>query len=111
LGTGSDFLQVVASDFFVKLVERYGNLPLIPPEHIYFLSTSAFDYLMQAIRNGESIISILRDAVEKDREPHTKSFMFDQHVFRFKTSIPEYLDNEFRYLMQPLLDQFTGNKP
>jgi len=106
LGTGADFLREVADDFYSNLLARFERKALIPPEHIYFLSLSAFEYLIQAIKSGHSLVAILNEAVRLDRDNSTKSFLFDQHVYKFKTGIPDYLDAEFAAIMRELKTHF-----
>jgi hypothetical protein len=107
LGTGVDFLTHVASDFYADLLQQYGGRSPIPPEHIYFISASDFDYLMETIHKGQSLKTILVDSVARDSQLSTKRFIFSQHLMQYGTNIPVYLEREFDSIVNTIRTNFS----
>ena len=102
LGTGADFYRYVVQERLQKALKGDPEQSIVPLEHMYFVSVDEFDYLIQSLKaSGISMGTVLRYAVEGDREPQTKRLQLSQHlVERFgPLSPPDYIQKEFQSLI------------
>lgn len=102
VGNGSDFYEYVARDTLNGLINKSGSNPLIPFEHMYFMSIDDFDLLTGGIASGEiKLNEILDYAVKCDELPQTKKFTFGQHIYDKYPNIkaPIWLIDESKYIL------------
>ncbi len=80
LGNGRDVYDFIAKDVIDGIVDRYGK-EWIPINHIYFLSVDEFDILVEAFRGRpQELVRCIEKAVEADKAPSAKKFVFEQHL-------------------------------
>ena len=93
IGNGCDLHDFVAEDVIKRIIEDYGK-EWIPIENIYFLSIDEFEILAEAFRGWQQgLVECLKKAVEADKDPMTKKFVFQQHleVQLKELAFPSYL--------------------
>ena len=98
IGNGQDFYEYIAREKLDEIVKEYSGRRWIPFENMYFLSIDDLDLFAQCIRDGKvRLAEGLRRAVEADKHPSTKKFVFRQHVFEIcpDGEVPQYLKDEF----------------
>jgi hypothetical protein len=108
VGSGQDFYEYIAKED--EIVKEYGNRHWIPFENMYFLSIDDLDLFAQCIRAGKvGLAEGLRKAVEADKHPSTKRFVFRQHVFEVcpDGKVPRYLEDEFISISDHIKSRMT----
>lgn len=80
VGNGADLMEIIGQDRAASLVQKIGNPPLIPWNHIYYLSADEFDLLMGAVQHGADLGTILQSAARADAVPTTKVWCFGNHL-------------------------------
>jgi hypothetical protein len=104
IGNGTDFFRDIAPEFLTELMSHYDVKALIPPEQMYFISADDFDFMVQAIHSGTPLAHILAEATKVDTDPHTKKFVFRDHIQRLApgAGIPDFLNREFESTMDKI---------
>jgi hypothetical protein len=110
VGSGSDFAEFIAPVKFEEIVQKYGGSKLVRPEHMYFVSIDDLEIALQCLRNSKiSFPDMLNDCVDSDEHPHSKKFVFRQHLFEMfdVIELPEFLTAEYDDLFLSLKNK-TG---
>ena len=85
------------------LIAEHGDQEWIPLDHMFFLSVDDLDLLVECVRQGYgTLASTLHTAVEADRAPDTKRFVFREHLTeRYPDAgLPEYLQAESHFMRE-----------
>jgi hypothetical protein len=81
LGSNSEFGTIFGRHLLGRLEREFGVPLPIPLEHVFFLTIDEFEGLLASVHEKRGTIAgILADARARDADPHTRKFVFQQHL-------------------------------
>jgi hypothetical protein len=81
LGTGEQLQRLYPADRFDYPDEA--SRKLLPLTHVFTMSIMEFERLSVAVAGGSVCLpALLREAVERNRDPTTSAILFDMHLGR-----------------------------
>lgn len=95
---GNHYLGPGKASYEIIMQEEEGEYSVDDPENIFIISIQEFERLMGVIQSGNhSVVEILVDAKEKNRDPSTANFTFGMHLQDYEqdVSILESTNQEF----------------
>lgn len=111
LGNGKTVLDYLAHNAMSKIYETYPSHQ-IPPENIYFMNISDFDFLCEMVKNQRlTFLEALEKAKTADSHRDTKVFTFSMHLQNWWTDDrPQHLSLEFDKIYTRLYEN-SGAQP
>lgn len=80
-GEGGHFWRDVIGGHVTAELAKGGMAPVIPPEHLFYISVADFDWLLAgAKQRNTTLAQVLTEVTERNRHPETRAVMLSQHL-------------------------------
>jgi len=116
IGNGNDFVAGEVRNEIENFTKTERIEPQrLPPENIYFLSVREFEWLTEICKNNQdSLLPIIKDMIETDRNPSTRKFLVEQHLVdqrnrgKYKSfGAPDYATEPFNRMTSRLVSRLS----
>ena len=109
VGNGKTFYEAIGRERVDQIRAEY-DASQLPYENMYFISVDDFDYLVRLVHDGQcGLAEAIKTIREADREPSKSTFLFRQglktHFGNGQMQMPEYLEDEFKKIMNTLYEK------